>query len=213
LHIQKYIDLDSNTLQEMITILCIGDSHTAGFPDYDPFMGGDPESSYQFWLNRELLKIDPDVHYTLINEGMCGDTSRGIVSRIIQFLKIKACDLVILAGGTNDLGSTNGNEVFGNLRRGYEACLQHNIPVIAPAIPPVSLHGYVPHVIELNKKIEAYASQHQTIFFSDWFTILKDDQGFLADAYNAGDGIHLSIAGYKRIGLLMAPLVKNINKK
>ena len=49
-----------------ITILCIGDSHTAGFPDYDPFMGGDPESSYQFWLTSELINLNPAVNYHLL---------------------------------------------------------------------------------------------------------------------------------------------------
>ena len=191
-----------------ITILCIGDSHTAGFPDFDPFMGGDPESSYQFWLTKELMNLNPAFKYQLINEGMCGDTSRGIVHRLFQSLKMKTYDLVIIAGGTNDLGLTNGDQVFNNLKQGYEACIQNSIPVIAPAIPPISFAEIVPQVIALNNAIQSYASLNHHILFADWFTALQDDRGFLADIYNSGDGIHLSVAGYKCIGQLMAPLVK-----
>ena len=191
-----------------ITILCIGDSHTAGFPDYDPFMGGDPESSYQFWLTKKLMDLDPAVKYQFINEGMCGDTSRGIVHRLLQSLKLKTYDLVIIAGGTNDLGLTNGDQVFNNLKQGYETCIQNSIPVIAPAIPPISFAEIVPQVIALNKAIQSYSSLNHHILFADWFTALRDDRGFLADIYNSGDGIHLSVAGYKCIGQLLAPLVK-----
>ena len=204
----KSLFAHSATTMKTITILCIGDSHTAGFPDFDPFMGGDPESSYQYWLNRELRKYQPAADYLFINEGACGDTSGGIVRRLQQALKTSGYDLVIIAGGTNDLGLTNGDQVFYNLKQGYEACVRHNIPVIAPAIPPISFAEIVPQVIALNNAIQSYASLNQHIVFADWFTALQDDRGFLADIYNSGDGIHLSVAGYKCIGQLLAPLIK-----
>ena len=191
-----------------ITILCIGDSHTAGFPDYDPFMGGDPESSYQFWLTKELMNLNPAVKYQLINEGMCSDTSRGIVQRLLPSLRKQSYDLVIITGGTNDLGLNNSGQVFSNFKQGYEACMNYCIPVIAPAIPPISFAEIVPQVIALNKAIQTYASQNQHIVFADWFKALQDDRGFLDDIYDSGDGIHLSVAGYKCIGQLLAPLVK-----
>jgi lysophospholipase L1-like esterase len=191
-----------------ITILCIGDSHTAGYPDYDPFMGGDPESSYQFWLIKALNNINPAVTYQLINEGMCGDTSRGIVQRLLQTLKVNTYDLVILAGGTNDLSLSNGDQVFNNLKIGYESCIQNNLPVIAPAIPPLCFSDLIPQIVKANNFIKAIASQNKYLLFADWYSALQDDRGFLADSYNAGDGVHLSVAGYRRIGELLAPLVK-----
>ena len=206
--INKSLFTHSATTMKTITILCIGDSHTAGFPDFDPFMGGDPESSYQYWLNRELRKYQPAADYLFINEGACGDTSGGIVRRLQQALKTSGYDLVIIAGGTNDLGLTNGDQVFYNLKQGYEACVRHNIPVIAPAIPPISFADVVPQVIALNKDIQSYAFGNQHVLFSDWFHALQDDRGLLADIYNSGDGVHLSVAGYKCIGQLLAPLVK-----
>ena len=170
-------------------------------------MGGNPESSYQFWLNRELLRIEPAITCMFINEGMCGDIAPGIVTRLQRALNSSSYQLAILAGGTNDLGMTDEEQIFNNLKTGYAACRENGIPVIAPGIPPISINGYETRVESLNSKIKSYAARHESVFFADWFAALKDGHGFLRDVYNAGDGVHLSVAGYKRIGRLMAPLV------
>ena len=188
-------------------ILCIGNSHTAGFPYYDPMMGGNPESSYQHWLKKGLLQIHPENNFSITNQGICGDTSRGIVLRLIDALGTIQPDLAILAGGTNDLGMTGDQEIFTNLEEGYETCRKTKIPLIATSIPPISLYEYVARVKTVNSCIAAYTSKHQNVFFADWFGALKDKQGFLADRYNSGDGAHLSVEGYKRVGSLLVPIV------
>jgi lysophospholipase L1-like esterase len=191
----------------MMEILCIGNSHTAGFPDFDPMRGGNPESSYQHWLKKGLLQIHPGKDFSIMNEGICGDTSRGIVLRLIDTLQTMRPDLIILAGGTNDLGMTGGKEILKNLEEGYEACRKRKIPLIATSIPPISLYEYVARVKTVNSSIEAYASKFQNVFFADWFGALKDRQGFLEDRCNSGDGVHLSVEGYKRVGSLLVPIV------
>jgi len=190
-------------------ILCIGDSHTAGFPNYDPMMGGNPESSYQFWLKKGLLETQPASKYDFINEGVCGDTSRGIVFRLTQALETTRYDLVILAGGTNDLGMTREKQVLKNMEEGYETCRKREIPLIAPSIPPISLQDYVRRVLAVNSGIEAYTAKFQNVFFADWFSALKDEYGFLDNRYNSSDGVHLSVEGYRRIGLLLVSMVSN----
>jgi len=189
-------------------ILCIGDSHTAGFPGYDPMMGGNPESSYQFWLKKRLVKIRPDIDYNIINEGVCGDTSRGIVLRLLYALETMNYDLVIVAGGTNDLGMISEKQILKNLENGYKKCREREIALIVPSIPPISLDEYASRVITINNGIEAYALEYPNVFFADWFTALKDGKGFLKDRYNSGDGVHLSVEGYKCIGSLLLPIVR-----
>lgn len=195
---------------ESFTLLCIGDSHTAGFPDFDPLMGGNPESSYQFWLHKGLKKKRPEKDFRLINQGMCGDTSKGIVRRLLSALKTTHCNLIILAGGTNDLGMIGEEQIFKNLAEGYNAVRNRQLPLFVPSIPPISLDAYVARVTSLNQAIKAYALSCENVFFADWFGALKDEAGLLDERYNAGDGVHLSIEGYKRIGSLMVPLVSNL---
>jgi lysophospholipase L1-like esterase len=195
---------------ESFTILCIGDSHTAGFPDFDPLMGGNPESSYQFWLHAGLKIKQPEIDFRLINQGLCGDTSQGIVRRLLSTLSTTRCDLVILAGGTNDLDMLGEEQIFTTLQGGYKAVREHQLPLVVPSIPPISLDAYVGPVTSLNRTIKAYALSGENVFFADWFGALKDEGGCLDDRYNAGDGVHLSIEGYKRIGSLMVPLVSTV---
>jgi lysophospholipase L1-like esterase len=191
-----------------LTILCMGDSHTAGFPGYDPQMGGDPASSYQLWLREGLLGQLPEHQFRLINEGMCGDTSRGIVTRLLRSLKDGRCDAVILAGGTNDLGMISDAHIIRNLTEGYDACRDRGIPLVAATIPPINLEGYGGHLATINRAIEKYVSTTSGVLLADWFGALKDDEGFLSAGYDAGDGVHLSIEGYRAVGTLMVPLVR-----
>jgi|GEM_PF-726627 len=196
-------------MAQTYTVLCIGNSHTAGFPSYDPLMGGNFESSYQYWLVQELANIAPGTVWTFMNQGMCGDTARGIVMRLQQALNTSSFHLVILAGGANDLGMLSEEQIFNNLRTGYEACRANGIPLIAAGIPPISMAGYAARVTDLNSRIKNYTGQHPDVLFADWFEALKDEHGFLRNSCNVGDGVHLSVAGYKSIGRLMAPLVKS----
>lgn len=198
------------TSMKNYTILCIGDSHTAGFPGYDPLMGGTPESSYQFWLGEGLLREQPGHELHLINEGLCGDTSRGIVTRFLRTLTSLHCDLVILAGGTNDLGMTSEGQIIKNLTEGYDACRKRGIPLIAPTIPPTNFEGYRTGIQKINQAIEQHTATGTGVLLADWFGALKDDNGFLAAGYDSGDGVHLSIEGYRQIGTLMVPLVRQI---
>ena len=68
----------------MVNVLCMGDSHTAGFPEHDPLFGGNVRSSYQFWLTKKLEEMVFGKEFCFMNRGVCGDTSAGIVSRLNQ---------------------------------------------------------------------------------------------------------------------------------
>jgi lysophospholipase L1-like esterase len=198
---------------EKFTILCIGNSHTAGYPDHDPFMGGDPASSYQFWLNKGLVKEWPEGDFKLINEGVCGDTSRGITTRLIRALQTMTCNLVILAGGTNDIGMIREDAISENLEKGYDVCREKNAKLIVTTVPPISLPGYDAPVTMLNHAIRAYSDKHSDVFIADWYRALQDDAGSLSKRYDAGDGVHLSRKGYERIGSLMVPIVGEVLSK
>lgn len=194
------------------SILCVGDSYTAGYPGYDPYSGGNLESTYQYWLERELQKEYPQQKFLCINKGRCGDTSSGIVQRLYNVLTTNTFDLVILSGGTNDLSLANNNDqVFFNLQRGYAYCLmKYNVPVVACAIPPLKFTEYFSTIKAINNAIEDYTKQNRRILFADWFNALQNENGLLADIYDAGDGVHLSIAGYRRIGTLLAYSAKRL---
>jgi lysophospholipase L1-like esterase len=188
----------------MIKALCIGDSHTAGFPEHDPMFGGNVQSSYQFWLTAKLKDMDFEKKFSFINRGICGDTSGGIVSRLIRGLDTMEVDLIILQGGTNDLGMFSLDETFSNLKRGYSACLKRDLPVIAVTVPPLNFKEYESRVMLINRAIIEYAENNSHTFIADWFKTLRTDDNRLKAEYDEGDGVHLSVQGYKQSGSTLA---------
>jgi lysophospholipase L1-like esterase len=77
-------------------IICIGDSLTYGFG----------MSRSNIWTNIAKDKLSVDI----INEGINGDTTGGMLSRFNDSVIIKKPDVVFIMGGTNDLiaGATLG---------------------------------------------------------------------------------------------------------
>ena len=187
----------------MVNVLCIGDSHTAGFPDYDPMFGGNVQSSYQFWLTEKLEEMDCSEKFCFINRGVCGDTSDGIVSRLLRCLDTDV-DLIILQGGTNDLGMLPTDETFLKLKQGYSACLKRDLPVIAVTVPPLNFKEYESKVMFINRAIIEYVENNPHAFIADWFKILRTDDNMLKAEYDEGDGVHLSVQGYRQAGTTLA---------
>jgi len=188
----------------MFKVLCIGDSHTAGFPEHDPMFGGNVKSSYQFWLTEKLKEMDCEKKISYINRGICGDTSGSIVSRLIRCLDTMEVDLIILQGGTNDLGMFSLDETFSNLKQGYSECLKRDLPVIAVTVPPLNFKECESKVMLINRAIIEYAENNSHTFTADWFKTLRTDDNMLKTEYDEGDGVHLSVQGYRQAGFTLA---------
>ena len=196
----------------MVKVLCIGDSHTAGFPEHDPFFGGNVKSSYQFWLTENLKEMDHEKNLSFINMGACGDTTSGIVSRLIRCLDTMDLDLIILQGGTNDLGMFSPDETFSNLKQGYIACLKRDLPVIAVTVPPLNFKECESKVMLINRAIIEYAENNSHAFIADWFMTLRTDDNMLKAEYDEGDGGHLSVQGYRQAGItLVQPVIDAVS--
>lgn len=82
----------ANNTTKKTTIICVGDSLTAGF-------GVDFDKSYPALLQNQLDA--KSYNTTVINSGVSGETSSGTLSRIAWVLEMKP-DIVILETGAND---------------------------------------------------------------------------------------------------------------
>ena len=87
-----------------VSILCIGDSHTAGFPLYDPSYGGNPESSYEYWLEKDLKNNFPKLYFKIDNQGICGEMTTDIFRRLTAIDSLERYNFILYWGGANDLG-------------------------------------------------------------------------------------------------------------
>ncbi|MHA2244654.1 MAG: GDSL-type esterase/lipase family protein [Candidatus Hodarchaeales archaeon] len=184
-----------------IKILCIGDSHTAGFPLFDPIYGGNHHSSYEYWLNLLLTNHFPVTSFVIDNKGICGQIS----SNIYQQLKINLSEsdyhLVIFWGGANDLAmGYSVNEIWKNLWQAFKFTQEKLTALILVTIPPMNWQEVNLKIIQLNEKIRKNSSNKTYMYADAYNTLVLKKQGSLNPLYDAGDGVHLSIDGYEKVG-------------
>lgn len=196
----------------MPTIVCLGDSITAGYP-YSP---------KESWVSicRDQLNIN------LINAGISNDTTADLLRRFEQDVVPHKPQAVLLLAGTNDawqgipLAVTTAN--FWHLVRSVQ---QIKAQPIMGLIPPI-----------INKKVEDYYNMDNVVQFNlglhnirNWikeFTKKKDiplvdfysylclmdtDQG--QDQLFYDDGGHPNTLGYKKIAENLAPQISLLVKK
>ena len=188
-------------MDEIARILCIGDSHTAGFPFYDPFYGGDQHSSYEYWLEMKLSAENKHKQFRLDNQGVCGQTSLQILSRLSTILDKKRYDLILLWAGANDieLGYT-AESIYENLMNSVMIAKKKNTPIFIITIPPMVWIEIHPTIIDLNQTIITHSGNDFTSI--DVFNELSEG-GFLNSRFDSGDGVHLSIEGYKKVASIV----------
>ena len=177
------------------TILCIGNSHTAGFPHYDPYYGGDPLSSYEYYLEHLLQELYPNLTFQLDNQGICGEFSTDIFNRLITIGSKKTFDYTLFWGGANDIGMGRSVErILTTLQKvqTYFEDLKGNYFIIN--IPPMNILGLNKYVIELNQGIHDRFKEKSIDVYSS-----LADNGQLKKEFGIGDGVHLSEEGYKQV--------------
>lgn len=167
---------------EVKTILFLGTSLTAG-------LGLDPEEAYPMLIQR---KIDSaGMPYSVVNAGVSGETSAGLVRRI-EWLLQRPLDVVVIETGAND-----------GLRGVPVEAMVSNLQKIIGRIRDAQ-----PRTLVLLMQMEAMPNMGSayTVAFHDAFPELAEKNNipllpFLLDGVagqrdlNQGDGIHPNEAG------------------
>ena len=186
-----------------IRILGFGDSLTAGYPGYDPsYRMGNEKSQYSYWL-IESAKLEGFSNIEFDNKGVPGELAQYMYSRLVTLLGKKSYDIIIILGGTNDIGwGMDPLHIFENLRRLWLTAKESGAQVVACTVPPIgSVYSPVQKAQEtLNQKILKETSSSEEIIRIDLFSALADEEGLLKPDYDAGDGVHFSVEGYKCMG-------------
>ncbi|MFX1282861.1 MAG: GDSL-type esterase/lipase family protein [Promethearchaeota archaeon] len=200
-----------------IKILCIGDSHTAGFPLFDPIYGGEVRSSYEYWFNILLTNCFPEISFLIDNKGICGQTSGEVFQRLRTHLTKSSYHLVIFWGGANDIAiGYSVNAIWNNLWRVFKFTQENSTALILVTIPPMNWPETKEIILQLNEKIR-FKSSFKTYMYSDVYNALVlEEQGILDPLFDAGDGVHLSIDGYEQVGRKVfntaSPFITNLLK-
>jgi len=200
---------------------CLGDSLTAGYPGYSPTLDGITQghgnfhSQYEYWLMKYCLEfieekkgsLDTDLAKKLlfINKGIPGDTSTGLLRRINRdvFNFGPKPDYIIIIIGTNDLGwASNSDRLLDNIKQLHKMSSEENITSIGGYIPPLTKQASSPQFdivrSDLNEELRKFFVKNEILFTTHSFMTDKED--YLQREYTSGDGVHFSVAGYKKMG-------------
>ena len=179
--------------EQWIELLSKEAAAMAQLPDETPLSIVVGDSISQWWPS-DLL---PQDRYWL-NQGISGDTTTGILSRLSSFAQTRP-DTIHLMAGINDLkNGASDVEVLLNLaeimRRLRE---QHpEAHVIVQSILPTRRDNLPSDRIRaLNAQIEAIAQQQQ-VTYVDLHPAFSDDTGNLREELTT-DGLHLNRFGYE----------------
>jgi lysophospholipase L1-like esterase len=188
-------------------IVALGDSLTVGETGFE-FSDSDESASYPKYLEilavQYLSSHQLDLDVNVLNRGVCGDLTSGMIERFSRDVVDEKADYVIILGGSNDIGwGFDPATISHNLTAIYDAALNEGIVAVACSVPSIlGFDQLIPPRLHLNKIIRTEAEK-RTIAFVDLFTATADPQtNRLLEDYSA-DGLHLNPKGYQRMGRYM----------
>ncbi|MBQ7216472.1 MAG: hypothetical protein IJS39_10880 [Synergistaceae bacterium] len=138
--------------------------------------------------------------YHIINMGIAGDTTSGVLRRLGAVISLRPRKLFLLIG-TNDIGMDLWTAPIARNIREIVSRVQEKSPqtrIYLQAVLPTRGIAERPNTLvqELNAEIQAIAQEKHCTFI-DLYTLFLDSGGELAREYTL-DGLHLSDAGNAR---------------
>ncbi|MCB2181786.1 MAG: arylesterase [Desulfobulbaceae bacterium] len=174
------------------TIIAAGDSLTAGY-------GVMEYEAYPILLEKKLQKNG--YNWQVINAGVSGETSSGMLSRI-QWIIGRHPDIVILETGANDgLRGIPISVISANIKKAVEQLQQAEIVVVLAGMQVVQNLGE-DYNHDFASLYPAIAKKYETIFIPFF---LKEVGG--EPSLNQADTIHPTAEGYKIITDVLYPYV------
>ncbi len=197
------------TAAAAILIVALGDSTTAGTPFFKspveaaPNGSGDRTAPFTHWMTQ----AHPD--WTVLNRGVNGERSDQIAARFDRDVLRSHPQFVVIIAGVNDVyQGRSAAAVTEQLKRMYDLARAAKIPVIAGSIVPYNTatpeQNQRMHAI--NDWIRAEAGRDANIAFVDTrkAAARPDNIDLLA---SSPDGLHPGIAGYRRMGEVIAAAI------
>ena len=182
------------------TILCFGDSITAGYGLEDS------ANAFPALLQQKVDSLD--LHYTVVNSGVSGETTAGGKSRIDWVIKQPVSVFILELGANDGLRGVPLSETRSNLQGIIDIVREKSpettIILAGMQLPPNMGQDYSTEFRQLYIDV-AKKNNLEFIPF-----ILKDVGGIAA--LNQGDGIHPNVEGHKilanTVWEVLEPLIK-----
>ncbi|MEY8001071.1 GDSL-type esterase/lipase family protein [Clostridium sp. Mt-5] len=178
-------------------LVCLGDSVTYGY--------GVKRS--ETWTTTLKKKLGVEV----INKGIAGDTSAGMLSRVYNDVILNNPTHTIIMGGVNDfVWNLNIDQAAANLATIAFQLMQNNIiPIFGLSIPICSEMAkekwdFLMNICDINNKLKKLNSllksfcKNYNIQIIDFYSFFIKDNGEGKEKYYI-DGLHLNVNGNEKM--------------
>ncbi|WP_059018256.1 SGNH/GDSL hydrolase family protein [Vibrio coralliirubri] len=205
--ILKAVALQSEIQQRghsMSRYIMTSDNHRHFSPSADLVMFGDSITEWAPWAD-----IFRDI--SMVNRGLAGDTTTGMLRRIDTTLNVKP-KLVCFMAGINDLAQGyDVDHIYQNYIDMLKVWQENDIRILVQSTLYVGskLQGLNPPVELLNRKLSEYCSQ-QGIAFLDVNSVLSPNQ-LLSNEYSCDD-LHLNAKAYQVWAEVLQPTMEELLK-
>ncbi|RQO61819.1 hypothetical protein DBR47_06735 [Paucibacter sp. KBW04] len=138
------------------------------------------------------------------NFAIAGEPAQRLVPRLAHYASLKQAGLVILLSGTNDLAQGASPEQAAASMAQVLSQFPAARPLLLLALPPpAQANALAQRQSTLNQGLAELCAQRAACQFLP-LSELADGQGLLRPQFTAGDGVHLSAAGYQRLSQIIA---------
>jgi acyl-CoA thioesterase-1 len=178
--------------ERSITIVAVGDSLTEGF-------GVGVQQAYPFLLETRLRK--DGFPCKVINAGISGETTNGLLSRIDRIIRLKP-DIVILCTGANDgLQRMDIRRIRNNITQMVRTFKDQQITVILAGMKMLVNNGL--SYKESYDRLYAEIAETEQVSFMPF--LLEGVAG--KPEFNLGDGVHPNARGYQIVATKVYPYI------
>jgi len=190
-----------------VTIVCLGDSTTAGTPlfkspiETPPDGEGDEQSQFAYWIRQS------QPGWAVLNRGVNGERSDEIAARFDRDVAAAHPDIVIVIAGVNDVYQGRpADDVTAQLEGIYRRALDLGIRVVAGSIVPynTATPDQNARMHAINDWIRDKAGRDTRITYVDTrrAAAAPDNIDRLA---SSPDDLHPDIEGYRRMADALLP--------
>src|SRR5208337_4362493 len=143
-------------------IVALGDSLTVGENEFE-LSDSDEVASYPRYLEtlaeQHLSNLQLDLEVNVLNKGICGDLTSGMLERFSKDVVDEKADYVIILGGTNDVGwGFDPTKITHNLTTMYDTAQNGGIVAVAASVPSIlGFDELIPPRLTLNRMIRTEA--------------------------------------------------------
>jgi lysophospholipase L1-like esterase len=193
---------------ERLVFVAFGDSLTVGYQSPTPEDEWPRSTPYTRFLKDKTEKMlahraAVSLRVEFVNRGIVGELTEDMVNRFGRDVIEPRPDVVIILGGSNDLGwGLEPQSVASNLIEMYGESLSHGIEPVTCTVPSVlGFDEGIPPRLQLNGLIKKHSAE-LGIVCVDLFSATCDSTGRLRKEYS-NDGLHLSPLGYEAMAEAM----------